>query len=227
VLTGAAFVPHPPALVPAVGTGAPGELGLLRSASARAVTALFADAPDLLVLLGRDTCSRRFPRDVSGSLHSFGVDVRFSLGAGGPDVLPLSLTIGAHLIERTKTDVVAYGIAPDASEAVLDDLARLVDEWRVGLIVLGDGSARRSTSAPGYLDPRAAAFDGDVSAALAAGDAARLARVDVELGDELLAVGPPVWRAAASVIGSDFAAELLYDGAPFGVGYFVASWTQR
>ncbi len=142
-------------------------------------------------------------------------------------MLPLSLTIGAYLIEQ---DQDRRGRVRHRFRRVggrLDDLAGLVDEWRVGLIVLGDGSARRSTSAPGYLDPRAAAFDGDVSAALAAGDAARLARVDVELGDELLAVGPPVWRAAASVLGSDFAAELLYDGAPFGVGYFVASWTQR
>jgi hypothetical protein len=41
----------------------------------------------------------------------------------------------------------------------------------VGVVALGDGSARRSEKAPGYVDPRAAAHDADVAAALAGGDA--------------------------------------------------------
>jgi hypothetical protein len=224
VLTGVAFVPHPPALVPSLGSGEPGEIGLVRAAGAQAITSLFAGAPDLLVLLGRDTSTRRFPRDVSGSLRPFGADNRYSLGHGGPNRLPLSLTIGAYLIDRTKADVVAYGVADDP---LPPDLSDLIDEWRVGLLVLGDGSARRSTSAPGYLDPRAEPFDAEVAQALSRGDRSALATLDVELGDELLAVGPRVWRAAASVMTGSFDTELLYDAAPFGVGYFVANWTPR
>jgi hypothetical protein len=224
VLTGVAFVPHPPALVPLVGTGEAGELARLRTQVGLAVTSLFVGAPDLLVLLGGDVETRGFPRDVSGSLRPYGVEVRFDLGAGGADILPLSLTVGAHLIERTKTDVVAFGVGDAPLSA---ELAGLIADWRVGLLVLGDGSARRSTSAPGYLDERAAAFDAAVAAALGAADAESLSGVEVDLGDQLLAAGPRTWRAAAAVIGSGFDADLLYDEAPLGVGYFVATWTPR
>jgi hypothetical protein len=95
------------------------------------------------------------------------------------------------------------------------------------LLVMGDGSARRSTSAPGYLDDRAGAFDRATVDALASGDPARL-RLDVALGADLLAAGPPAWNAAAGLLGTRrYAAEILYDDAPYGVGYFVAVWSAR
>ena len=42
----------------------------------------------------------------------------------------------------------------------------------VALLVMGDGSARRSVKGPGFLDERAGPFDAEVSRALAAGDVA-------------------------------------------------------
>jgi hypothetical protein len=93
------------------------------------------------------------------------------------------------------------------------------------LLVLGDGSARRSLKGPGYLDPRAEPYDAAVAAALACGDAAALARLDRADASELLVAGYDAWQAFAGLAGdSSWQADLLYDDAPYGVGYFVASW---
>ncbi|MEO9110080.1 MAG: hypothetical protein ABI368_07670, partial [Jatrophihabitantaceae bacterium] len=106
------------------------------------------------------------------------------------------------------------------------DLRALARSQDIALLVMGDGSACRSIKAPGYLDERASAFDQAVASALASGDSAALGSLDLELGAELLAAGVPAWRAASSVLdGIRYDAELTYDQAPYGVGYFVAAWT--
>jgi hypothetical protein len=92
--------------------------------------------------------------------------------------------------------------------------------------VLGDGSARRSTSAPGYFDERAADFDAAVASALRSGNPATLCQLDAALGGQLLAAGVPAWHAAGQALGQRrYDARLHYDEAPYGVGYFVASWS--
>jgi aromatic ring-opening dioxygenase LigB subunit len=96
----------------------------------------------------------------------------------------------------------------------------------VGLLVMGDGSACRSEKAPGYLDERAAAFDASVAAALAAADTAALTTLDEGLAAELRAVGRASWQVLAGAAeGTGLTGTLLYEGAPFGVGYFVATWS--
>jgi hypothetical protein len=87
------------------------------------------------------------------------------------------------------------------------------------VLVVGNGSARRTEKAPGHLDERAHAFDEALGAALRAGD---LGGVDPTLAEEL-------W---ASVQGIATLAELLsgepamvdYDDDPFGVQYWVMRW---
>jgi len=139
----------------------------------------------------------------------------------GPAELPLSLTVGAWLVADALDGaqaVRAWSVGTDGGPVDVADEP-------TALVVMGDGSARRSLAAPGYLDERAEAFDAGVAAALASGDPAAL-RVDPELGAQLLAAGPAVWHVAADLLaGSRWTAELLYDAAPYGVGYFAAAWT--
>ncbi|HET6394684.1 MAG TPA: hypothetical protein VFG13_17795, partial [Blastococcus sp.] len=95
----------------------------------------------------------------------------------------------------------------------------------VAVLGMGDGSARRSVKAPGYLDDGAGPFDAAIARALESGDAAALAALDHADGERLLAAGVPVWRAVgAAVAGRPITARLHLDTAPFGVGYLVASW---
>jgi hypothetical protein len=93
----------------------------------------------------------------------------------------------------------------------------------VGLLVMGDGSAGKDTKAPGYAVAGADPFDASVTKALADADPAGLLALDPALATELMAAGRAPWQVLAGVPGS-YRGEVLYDAAPYGVQYTVASW---
>ena len=233
MILGAAFLPNPPVVVPAVASGAAGELELLRRASSEALLRVYGDGTGRLAMLGPAGTSAVHSPVARGSLSGYGVSLEVHLGSpgcGGAVELPLSLTVGAWLLGQAlgpSTGAVGFSVGPDfaASRAAVELLA-LAESSRLTLVVMGDGSARRSTTAPGYLDPRAEPFDAAVAAALGDGDGEALADLDEVLGAELVAAGVPAWRAAGALLaGGSYDAELLYSDAPYGVGYFAAVWT--
>jgi hypothetical protein len=234
VIAAVAFLPNPPLLVPSVAGAASVELEPLRVAGATALRRVQGSGSTRLAMLGSGDTSAMHSPVARGSLSGYGVSLDVHLGSpacGGALELPLSLTVGAWLLADAlgpSTGAVGFSVGPDfaASRAAVDLLA-LAESERVGLIVMGDGSARHSTKAPGYLDPRAEPFDEGVVAALRGGDVEALAGLDAALGAELLASGVPAWLAAAAVLSGDYDAELLYADAPYGVGYFAAAWTAR
>lgn len=223
MISAVAFCPHPPLLVPQVALGAAAELDDLRAACRTAIKRAASSAPQLVVL-GVGERSARYAPNARGSLAAYGVPIEIPLGSDepGPVGLPLSLTIAAYLLrDALGPDCGAVGYSISARERQSPAL----DDTPVALLVMGDGSARRSTTAPGYLDERAAGFDADVAAALSSGRGDCLA-IDGWLADQLLAAGAPAWNAAGRLLrGRSFDAELLYEDAPYGVGYFVAVWT--
>lgn len=236
MIAGVAFCPQPPALVPEVGRGTDAELGELRSACAAAVSRIGALSFDQIALVASGPRSRIFESPARASLHRFGVDREVGYGSVAAPVidLPLGLMVGAWLLESITLDapVTGYSIGPiDAQqdrESAIDALITHVRSTRLALLVLGDGSARRSERAPGYVDERAAAFDDGVIAALASGNPAALVDLDAGLGADLLAAGVPAWRAAgAALAGASFDAQVTYVGDPFGVSYPVATWVGR
>ena len=228
VIVGAAFCPHPPLLVPAVAQGAAAELDDLRAACRTAIRRVVTPGVRPLVI-GAGERWQFHDANARGSLTGYGLDLTVPLGtdAPGPIELPLPLTIGAWLLRDAlgpECGATGWSVGPDGDgdRGLLDP-----DDAPRALIVMGDGSARRSTTAPGYLDERAAAFDATVAAALRSGRPADL-RVDAALGRDLLAAGVPAWHAAAGLLGpGGYQADPLYDAAPYGVGYFVAAWTRR
>jgi len=95
------------------------------------------------------------------------------------------------------------------------------------LLVLANGSARRGTNAPGHLDERAFGFDDEVRAALTSADPRLLRALDAALGEVLLATGiEALQRASQHVVGA-CAVQVLHDADPFGVQYWVATWSCR
>ncbi|HEX6756079.1 MAG TPA: hypothetical protein VF109_09055 [Mycobacteriales bacterium] len=234
MLTAIGFCPQPPLLVPELAAGAAGELDALRAACAEVIRRLLGAGPDRVVVLGTGPRTRTYAPGTGGSLAGFGVPVTAALPgvpvtaalpgapARGHRGLPLPLTVGAWLLAGAAVPCTGVELGPDAD---LRALAACLDGGRAALLVMGDGSARRCEGAPGYVDPRAAPHDAAVAAALRGGDAAALRELDPALGAELLAAGVPVWRAAGHVAGDDeLAADLLYDDAPYGVGYLAATW---
>lgn len=218
--------------MPAVASGAAGDLTPLREACDQAVAALVRAEPDLILVLGQGERAARWSDGDGGSLAGFGVDVLVPLAGPvrtGRDRMPLSLTIGAWLLARSGYHGERLGFSvPDSADA--EDLAGWAEQVgdlgdRLALLVMGDGSARRTEHAPGYHDSRAVPFDDRVAAALGDGNPAALRRIDPVLASTLLAAGGAPWRLTGWVGGDErFDARLLYHEAPYGVGYLVASW---
>jgi hypothetical protein len=226
-LTAAAVCPHPPLLVPAAVGGAAGpgdtELTRLRQACAAAVGALAGS--DLIVIVGGDQHTTRYPPGAAGTLAGFGVP--FSIGSGEP-VLPLSLTIGRWLLpdeRRAELQGVAVDLAPAACRDLGKQIAGLAPA--VAILAMGDGPARRARLAPGAPDPEADRYHEQVATALAAASAPGLAGLDPAQDGELFVAGRAAWQVlagAAAASGTAFTGSLGYAGAPFEVSYFVANW---
>jgi len=221
-----AFCPQSPLLLPSV-AGAPGyALSVLRAAVSGAVQTVLDAEPEVVVVVGDGVDRVRFGPGDAGDLRGFGVDLEVAFAGrvrpGGHRV-PLPHLVGAWLLDRAGHTGSRLGVGPDELAAVLTDVP-----GPVGVLAMGDGSARRSEKAPGALDPAAGPFDAAVAAALATGDAPALAALDRAAGERLLAAGVPVWRAVGAALqGYDVSAELRHDEAPFGVGYPVATWQAR
>jgi hypothetical protein len=240
MLVAAAVCPCPPLLVPEVAAGAAAELDAARAACTDALGVLAAARPDRLVVVGPAEQSGRgpHPQGTRGSFRGFGVDLDVRLGgyddgAAAPAterVLPPSLSVAAWLLER-----VGWAAAPVEGLGVGEPLAtgRCVQvgeeigaqALRVALLVMGDASACRTLQAPGYLDERAEPFDAEVARALGAADVAALKALDPELAYQLKASGRAPWQVLAGAArDTDLKGSLLYEAAPYGVGYLVAAW---
>jgi hypothetical protein len=89
-------------------------------------------------------------------------------------------------------------------------------------LVMGNGSARRTDTAPGPYDERAVPFDDALGVALGAGDCSALAGVDRDLARELWASTDAISEIAA--LCRLPRAQVDYDDAPFGVQYWVMRW---
>lgn len=242
MLVAAACCPCPPLLVPEVASGAAGELAGLRAACMDAVGVLAAARPDVLVVVGPAEQAGRgaHPQGARGSFRGFGVDLAVRLGPAdgaepepepGERELPPSLAVGAWLLERAEwigTPVAGLGVGEPLPAERCAESGREIAAGarRVALLVMGDGSARRTRRAPGYHDERAAGFDAAAARALGAADTAALAALDAELAFELQAAGRACWQVAAGAgENAGLRGALLHDEAPYGVGYFVATWS--
>ncbi|TDD15835.1 hypothetical protein E1218_30830 [Kribbella turkmenica] len=222
----AAVCPHPPLLVPEIASGAAPELDDLRAKCLSAVEHL--SVADRLLVLGSGTAATSYDGSAGGSFGAYGAPgVRLGTGAA---VLPLSLAMGGWLIEQTKAAGLprSYVAVPtDARPARCLELGREIAAGtdRIGLLVMGDGSARRSEHSPVHLHPRAEIFDTTVARALDRADSAVLAALDPDLAADLHAAGRAPWQILAGVLETGLSGDLTYHAAPYGIGYFVASFT--
>ncbi|MEW2569881.1 class III extradiol dioxygenase subunit B-like domain-containing protein [Streptomyces sp. NPDC047070] len=252
MLVAAAVCPCPPLLVPDVAAGAAPELDAARAACTDALGVLAAARPDRLVVVGPAGESGRgpHPEGSRGSFRGFGVDLDVRLGGNGrrsgtgasegpaePSaavagrVLPASLAVAAWLLGRTDwSDAPVEGIGvgePLAAERCIQVGRQIAaGPGRVALLVMGDSSACRTLKAPGYLDERAAGFDAEAARALGTADVAALKSLDAELAYELKVSGRAPWQVLAGAAEeAALQGTLLYEDAPYGVGYVVATWS--
>ncbi|WP_217195865.1 class III extradiol dioxygenase subunit B-like domain-containing protein [Streptomyces buecherae] len=180
---------------------------------------------------GHGAATEHGARSAEADDTEHGADAGHGAGWLAERALPSSLAVAAWLLERARwsaAPVEGFGLAEtlavDRCTALGRELARSAD--RVALLISGDGSARRTLKAPGYLDERAAACDAEVARALGTADTAALSDLDPHLAQDLLMSGRASWQVLAGAgDGAGLRGALLYDEAPYGVGYFVATWS--
>lgn len=136
----------------------------------------------------------------------------------GPVCAPLSVLVARHLLDLAGSDVALTELEVSGPDVQVDL------DGGIGLLVLGDGTARRSTSAPGYLDERGFGVDDEIGAALEAGDGEALAHLDQGLAEALMMTGRHTFRALGRSLPTAIG-EVRWRGDPFGVTYWVATWS--
>jgi hypothetical protein len=241
----AALLPHPPLLVPELAGGAAPELDPLREACRQALVAVLA-AARTVVLVGDGPAWAIPGPSATGSFGPYGAAADVTLPAldglapaglpepGRIDELPLSLAVAAFLLQGLEVEsgrlvaaTVPASLGPGAAAAIGRGLVLGAGPGPVGLIVMGDLSARRTERAPGAFHPAAAAFDASVAEAFRAGRPSDLLDLDPGLAADLLAGG----RVPLQVLAGAFQdvpgvrGRVLYDDAPYGVGYLVGVLT--
>ena len=162
---------------------------------------------------------------------------RVALVPGVPALLPSYASIDdpiADLRAACRTAVAGLGprirvVAPSAAAARvaahLLGAASAVEatDDATGVLVVGNGSAKRTLKAPGHLDERAEVFDEDLRRALLEPLPAALSAIDERLAEELWADVAGI-RALGGLLTPADTAEVMYDDAPYGVQYWVIRW---
>jgi hypothetical protein len=218
----AALCPSPPLLCPQL-TGRTPVLPELRAACAEVVGRLLGQDPDVVVVVGPGPAAGTWDAGSRLDLAAFAPGLA-DPGTGG---VPLALGLGAMLLDEAgyrglrRLQAVGHDEPARACAKLGAELAG--SGARAALLVMGDGSARRTLKAPGYLDPRAAGFDSGVERAIRTGDLAALLELDQVLARDLMATGRPAWQVLAGAMPAPApATEVLYCDDPFGVAYLVA-----
>ncbi len=230
MILSAAVCPHPPLLFREL-AGIEDAVAALRAACLDTVRDVVADV-DRVVLVGGADHGQVWDPELGTEVGEFGGT---RLPAAGRSALPLSLRVGRRLLDEVgwTGPLDPMSVPWDATggqvRALAEDL--VARDERLGVVTLGEGSARRGPTAPGFIDERAFPFDDELAAALERGDARALLSLDARLATELMVLG----RAAFAVLGAlalvqlgdqdGLVPELRYRDDPFGVSYFVARWT--
>ncbi|QNK83385.1 hypothetical protein [Nakamurella sp. PAMC28650] len=258
MIVAAAVCPGAPLLVSGLAPTLAGAVPRLVASCAAAVGVLRATDRILLVTSGPRVRDRGVRTKTKFIRHEPGTAVSSSalgdsrsqpafssrLAGGRPEDGPgrwppgVGVVVGAALLEATGVDIpttaIELGDPDDPAETdqcpeVLAAVGGSAAE-RIGLLIIGEGSASRGSDSPGGGHDGAQAFDARVAAALATGDPAALGaavRAGRRQAKELVWTSGPSLGALAGLCAQvpPSCAALLYDEAPFGVGYLVATWT--
>ncbi len=224
MLAAIALIPSAPLLVPELAGAAAAEVADLRAAMLAAAAVL----PARWIAVGAAAEDANIRPEAVGTFAGYGVDVPVTLSpeASGPaDELPLCALLAgwvrAQVAPGAVVDVCAYRAGHSAETALACGRAlRAEIDARaepIGVLVVADGCNTLTASAPGGFDPDAEAVQTALDDALAGGDTAALAQLPAQV------VGRVAYQVLAG-LGSPAAADELYRGAPYGVGYFAGTW---
>lgn len=121
------------------------------------------------------------------------------------------------------------GLAARVARSLLDEADSAAQVWGdqpptpTTVMLVANGSARRGQKAPGHLDERSFDFDHALGGALKTGDLEALTELDRGLAGELLTAGLAELADFAGGLASWRTRDVLFDGDPYGVQYWVVT----
>jgi hypothetical protein len=232
-------------LLPQLAPGAAGTLDVLLAACDAALADGLARGVERVVVIGTGAATARFDARSPGAAAGFGAPdpdepsierepapFTAALPRPVPPPLPLSLAVGRFLLGRSAWTgpTQFWSVATQSTPAECVALGRrLSDGPSAMFLVLGDGSGVGRNAPPGAALPGAEPFDDAIWAALGTVDTAALLDLDPGRAAELTAAGRPAWQVLAGGVqaaGGTWTAHAHHREAPYGVGYFVASWAR-
>lgn len=236
MLISAAVCPYPPLMVTGIGRPSDVRFDDVRAACWSALDDLRSASPDVLVVVGPgESTLDEAPR--AGGFAPYGVDLTVALPGAEPAgdaaaTAPLSVAVGAWLLQRDGWDgaVSAATVAADAADGECVELGRRLASRadRVALLVMADGSPLRADTTPQDVRARAKVYDAALATAVRDGDPQRLLDLDAALAAEVGSPGRKALRVLAGAADDElFDAEVLYEDAPYGVGYLVGVWERH
>lgn len=226
MLTAIALTPTAPVLVPELAGAAADEVAPFRKAALAAAATL----PDRWIAVGVGRDDHLIEPDSRGTFAGYGADVAVALAPDGdaaPRPLPLCALFAGWLRglvgpqARVWVHVYPADLSSESAVARGRALRSELDTMPepIGVLVLADGANTLTQSAPGGYDPAAQDVQTALDDALAAGAADRLAGLPEGV------VGRVAYQVLAGLAPAPQAATELVRGAPYGVGYFVGTWT--
>lgn len=224
MIVAVAGCPNPPLLLRGI-TGRPvAEVEQLRAACLAAIGELLAARPSRLVVIGAAA-----PGEDDKALSIVVGRLLLNQAGCGLPIEHLVIAADSPPADCLQAGRALAGNDNDSDNSGNDNSGDDNDgdsgDDSIGLLVMADGSARRSLKAPGYLDARAAPFDEAVQACLESGRLGGLAELDPVLAAELLVAGRAAWQVLAGAVGGVAGSgRLHYSDDPFGVWYPVFSW---
>ena len=146
-------------------------------------------------------------------------------------------TIGCWMLPEVRPGGAPYPVTVEvvgsetpAADALTLGVALAASADRVGLLVMGDGSAALTPKAPRYVVEGAKEWQRSVDQALGSADIEALAALSDDDARRYWATGRVAWQVLAGAAragekpGMAWRATLLAAEAPYGVGYTVAAW---
>jgi hypothetical protein len=227
VLTAIALTPAAPVLIPELAGSARTEVAAIRDGALRAARVL----PDRWIAVGVADTDATLDSDVRGTFAGYGADVRVQLGpdaSGTIRRLPLCALFAGWL--RGEVDphasVRVHAIAAATPAAIALERGRAWGaEIRaagepIGVLIVADGAATLTETAPGGYDAAAQAVQQRLDDALGSADVSALREARPEI------TGGAAYQVLAGIAGdTDWTAAEFARGAPYGVGYFAGAWT--
>ena len=224
-LVGAALVPAAPVLVAEL-SGRLCPASAPREAARSEIEQLISCAPDVIVVVAEGDHTEMFDNSAAMHLHRLGGMHRDDY-APGARILPIPLAIGAALLRDVGWLGPTHYQLLDASTSAVEAAKagrELADvEPRVGLLLLGNGSACTTPKAPGSFHPQAQEFNTEFVRAITEGDMSSILAWSAEqFAEQLSDVRVPLQVMTGAVGGKSWPWSISFAEEFQGVFYVCA-----